>query len=144
MIIDPLGIVPIERGGTGATTAEEAKEKLGITSNDEGTVLFYNSSGVAGTITLNDNISNYSRAIVYSFGSCSTIVHLDYQKDFYISTFGSLTQSGKTSVIIYTYFFTFSGTRLVQNFGYEVTCPQNGYVTNKTTNLYITRVVGYK
>ena len=29
MIIDPLGNIPIERGGTGATTIEEAKAKLG-------------------------------------------------------------------------------------------------------------------
>jgi hypothetical protein len=34
MIIDPLGTIPIERGGTGATTTEEACTNLGVASSD--------------------------------------------------------------------------------------------------------------
>lgn len=66
MIIDPLGIVPIERGGTGATTLKEAKEKLG----GGGTVLFSSESGTTDTtITLSDDISNYKYVEVYHQGS---------------------------------------------------------------------------
>lgn len=67
MIIDPLGIVPIERGGTGATTAEEAKEKLGIVSGGEVTVLYSNTSGTTGTITLSDSIQNYKSIGIYFY-----------------------------------------------------------------------------
>lgn len=62
MIIDPLGIVPIERGGTGATTLKEAQEKLG----GGGTVLFSSESGTTDTtITLSDDISNYKYVEIY-------------------------------------------------------------------------------
>lgn len=67
MIIDPLGNIPIERGGTGATTIEEVKEKLGVNY----TVLYSNSSGTTSeTITLSDNYTNYTYIEVYYSGYC--------------------------------------------------------------------------
>lgn len=55
------GVLPIERGGTGATTLEEALEVFG-----GGTILFSNESGTnAETITLSDDISNYKYVEVY-------------------------------------------------------------------------------
>lgn len=82
MIIDPLGNIPIERGGTGATTIEEVKANLGLADTGLSNVtnqtfankatnagvagetwesLYGSSSGTTGTITLNDSISNYVR-----------------------------------------------------------------------------------
>lgn len=55
------GVLPIERGGTGATTLEEAR---GVLSG--GTILYSNESGTTDTtITLSDDISNYKYVEVY-------------------------------------------------------------------------------
>lgn len=55
------GVLPIERGGTGATTLEEAR---GVLSG--GTILYSNESGTtAETITLSDDISNYKYVEIY-------------------------------------------------------------------------------
>lgn len=48
--------VSIANGGTGGTTAAEARTNLGVFTQVE---LYYNESGNPGTITLNDNVSNY-------------------------------------------------------------------------------------
>lgn len=67
MIIDPLGNIPIERGGTGATTIEEVKEKLGVNY----TVLYSNSGGSsASSFKLSDNYTNYTYIEVYYSGYC--------------------------------------------------------------------------
>ena len=80
-------VVPIEKGGTGATTAEEARTNLGVASSDlsnvdstvflekatsagvgggSGTVLFSSESGTTdATITLSDDISNYKYVEIY-------------------------------------------------------------------------------
>lgn len=82
MIIDPLGNIPIERGGTGATTIEEVKANLGLAdselsnvtnqtfankavsagvANDSGKSLYSNSSGTSGTVALSESAANYSK-----------------------------------------------------------------------------------
>lgn len=48
--------IPISQGGTGATTATQARANLEVMT---GTWLWSNSSGTKGTITLNDDYSNY-------------------------------------------------------------------------------------
>lgn len=48
--------VSIANGGTGGTTATEARTNLGVMT---GVQLYYNSSGSSGTIELSDEIQNY-------------------------------------------------------------------------------------
>ena len=66
MIIDPLGNIPIERGGTGGTTAEEAKEKLGVIGKDlSGQTVSVDSSTTA-TAGTGAEIFNDYREVTYS------------------------------------------------------------------------------
>ena len=82
MIIDPLGNIPIERGGTGATTIEEVKEKLGVNY----TVLYSNRYGSTDkTITLSDNYSNYTFLEVYYGGNCGIANNNVYWGDAHLS-----------------------------------------------------------
>lgn len=59
--------VPIEYGGTGATTAEQARTNLQM----ETTVLLYqNISGTEGTVTLSSQASNCNRwGVYYGYGN---------------------------------------------------------------------------
>lgn len=156
MIIDPLGIVPIERGGTGATTAEEAKEKLGIGSG--GTVLYSNSSGTTNKITLSDDVSNYSYLeILYrscSGGSTGSTYCYTWQKvlpgdfllvsieDYLVSVmnpniqmyFNILNASGNTITPEGYTLITFSGSKSENSKNYG----------GNYTRAYILKVVGYK
>lgn len=54
--IDGKFPIAIADGGTGGTTATSARTNLGVMT---GVQLYYNAAGNTGTITLNDNISNY-------------------------------------------------------------------------------------
>lgn len=54
--------VSIENGGTGATTATEARTNLDVWKEYS---LYSNSSGTIGTITLSDTYTNYKKILVY-------------------------------------------------------------------------------
>lgn len=54
--IDGKFPVSVSDGGTGGTTATEARTNLGVLTPVE---LYYNASGNAGTIALNDSVVNY-------------------------------------------------------------------------------------
>lgn len=60
--------VAIADGGTGGTTATEARTSLGVMT---GVQLYYNASGSSGTIDLSDNIQNYQIIEIYFIVSTS-------------------------------------------------------------------------
>ena len=57
MISDIQSIIPISKGGTGGTSAIEARTNLELMKGYE---LYSNSNGNQGTITLSDSVNNYS------------------------------------------------------------------------------------
>lgn len=57
-------ILPIGKGGTGATTTSEARINLSVMTNVQ---LFYNSSGTHGTITLSDTVANYNAVEIFHY-----------------------------------------------------------------------------
>ena len=149
MIIDPLGIVPIERGGTGATTAEEAKEKLGIESGSGGTVLYSNSSGGTGTITLTDTYTNYSIIeIFYARGNYMNSTRASTSLGYFDLVETSITRSTSQTPMIYfrravmvlssTSLSRYSESRIIYDDGYTFTNP------SESLGLKIYRVIGYK
>ena len=68
-------IIPISQGGTGGTTATQARTNLAVMT---GVQLYYNASGTHGTITLSDTIANYDKIDV--FFTVSTL------GDYYVSS----------------------------------------------------------
>lgn len=59
------GTIQIDKGGTGATTAEGARENLDIFKIY---ILYENQQGTDGTITLNDNVENYEYIEIFYSG----------------------------------------------------------------------------
>lgn len=64
------GIVGIDQGGTGGSTAEQARENLEVF---KAYILYDNSNGTNGTITLSDDSSNYNYLEVFYSGDGGTI-----------------------------------------------------------------------
>lgn len=147
MIIDPLGIVPVERGGTGATTLEEAKEKLGIASNNEGTVLFSSSSGKSNNITLSDDVSNYSLVMVIAtkYNDVNPIIlPIQYQQGFIVRYWDNSLGSN-TPYLYYRYgIFAFSGNTLNRTSGSEIAFSKSGGLTYRDYYVSVYKVIGYK
>lgn len=59
------GVVPVKKGGTGATIASTARTNLGVT----GTVLYDNSAGSGGTTTLSSSAANFDYLVFYFTGA---------------------------------------------------------------------------
>ena len=84
------GTLPIERGGTGATTASGAKTNLGFSTS---TILYSNSSGSSSTITLSDSASNYDYIEFYYFKDSNQIISSKiYSPNGKAATLGSVTR----------------------------------------------------
>lgn len=71
--------IPITQGGTGGITAKTARTNLGVMTQ---TVLYSNTNGSNGTITLSDSISNYSKIGIYYYleaqaGECADYTEFD-------------------------------------------------------------------
>ena len=167
-------IVPIENGGTGATTAEEARINLGINSGS-GTVLYSGDviikTGSSHAITLEDDINNYKYIEVCYRRLYQQIFYTDTNHQVY-STSGIekiyVSSDGNTNVALhsidhkyesethtlqsYMYRVEFSGTTLeVSEYSvgiYLDNSYQPGTTCNKLNlnngNLVIYSVIGYK
>ena len=157
------GTLPIERGGTGGTTASAARTSLGFST---ATSLYSNSSGTHSTITLSDDISNYDSIGIYCFWE---------SKDIYSARYYEFLGSPSTESLynvrpaIRTSSEGDAGNGVVLS-GYKITLNSNSitfatYTTNKSIYItsdsstgssefygryltnqipYITKVVGYK
>ena len=93
------GVVPVEKGGTGATTASSARSNLGV----NGTVLYNNTSGTSGTITLSDSAANYDYLVFYydayqDSAYCSTKIYNANGKSVGLSAFDSYYQNSGTGL----------------------------------------------
>ncbi len=131
------GTLPIERGGTGGATADEARTNFRV---PEMVTLYENESGSNGTITLSDNSVNYHRLEVtirpYS-GSALRYRHanwIDKWGGYFAGNVINMYPTSNNSTELYSAAAAIdvSGTTLTFNRNYN-----NGAV-------YICRVIGYK
>lgn len=144
---DLSGTLPISRGGTGATTSAKALKNLGIIP----TVLYDNSSGSAGTITLSSSISNFVRIGVYAKNrgtdhSAAVYNEIKLSNTTVMSLSASTaTNNNYDTTVWFSAIINFSGTTLTfsRNFAssYDRT---GGYNSNSSDGFKILRVVGYK
>ena len=138
------GTLPIARGGTGGTTAATARTNLEIPA----TVLYDNTSGTTGTITLSQPYTNFSRIGVYAKGQ--------YDNDsIYNEMLTSISYMtlGCTSNDINNYEVTVWRAAFINFSEKTITFVTNsassynthvGYGITTNDGLKITRVVGYK
>ena len=141
------GTLPIERGGTGATTASSAISNLGVS----GTVLYSNSSGSDGTITLSSPITNFNTLGVYAKnrGTDHSAAVYNEIKPGYTTVMSlaatTATNNNYDTTVWFSAIINFSGTTLtfLRNFAssYDRT---GGYNSNSSDGFKILRVVGYK
>lgn len=135
--------IPITQGGTGASTAENARNNLGIPA----TVLYSNTSGTTGTIELSEPYTNFARIGVYAQGQFDN----DFTYNEMLTTVNYLTlaatSAADTQYICTVWrgaFIKFSGNTLT----FDKNCSssyskQVEYAITTTDGLKITKVVGY-
>lgn len=141
---DIQSIIPISKGGTGGTTASEARENLGVLTE---TVLFSNSYGSQGTITLSDDVKNYSYVEIFyrqdssNFNSVKienpneknvALENIQYYSD-------KLYMRASVAILNENTLTWESG-----SYGYKV-ISSSGTISGSASNMfYITKIVGYK
>ena len=138
------GTLPIERGGTGGTTASSARSNLGVS----GTVLYSNSSGSSGTITLSSTVDDFMRIGIHvkrmgdKLGGYNEVFK-PYATGISISTIDASNNTYECTIWL-SCLIALSGTTLTfsRNFAssYDKTY---GYKSNSAEGFKIVRVVGY-
>ena len=137
------GTLPIERGGTGATTASGAKTNLGFSTS---TILYSNNSGTGSTITLSDSASNYDYIEFYYFKDLNQIVSSKiYNPNGKAATLGSVTFYAN-SIFLRAAIVDISETTLTwraKDIGWG-TVAVGGNTISKEQVFKICQVIGYK
>lgn len=138
------GTLPIERGGTGATTASSAISNLGVS----GTVLYSNSSGSDGTITLSSSVNDFLRIGIHVKNRLGTIG--GYNEVFKQDTTGIIisnidaTNNNYDCTIWRSALINFSGKTLTFSRNFASSYYNGTYNSNSSDGFKILRVVGYK
>lgn len=139
----------LDKNGVGIMCAYDSSKGglLQVGGNNillEGTILYENSSGTTGTVSLSDTYTNYK--LIEVFGKKDNIVS-STKFDTTLNNKASLTISNKnnsSTITIYTNTSTFSGTRATV-VGGAVAFNSSGVVGFTGSNeIYIIKVVGYK
>lgn len=153
-------ILPIGKGGTGGSTASDARTNLSVMTNVQ---LYYNASGTHGTITLADTVENYNAVEIFHYENDYGKLNADSLKfwnnksssfDCVFTTSCPLVVSGENQIKFFSVAITISGKTIT--FGYEKMItfrPKSTTSTNGQVHLIdfksygthqIYKVVGYK
>ena len=150
--IDGKFPVSIANGGTGGTTATEARTNLGVMT---GVSLYYNDPGTTGTIDLSQSIENFQMIELFFW---LTSVSTTYNSSFKIHSGGINSFNFTTSMVVPSYYngtprlneYAFSGsvsgtelTRYRNQQG-KFTGTNQSSVEDTTTTASIYAVIGYK
>lgn len=141
--------MPIERGGTGGATATEARTNLEVMKT---TVLYENSSGTNGTITLSESVANFSYVEIFFKGDGGYYASQKIQNPdsknahiFIVSAYGPT-----NSFFAYTGVVLFSGTSVLWKDNADSVWITQISSTNEFTNtlsfdraLYVYKIIGY-
>lgn len=138
--------VSVANGGTGGTTATSARTNLDVM---HATTLYSNASGTNGTITLSDNVSNYSIIRFYYTGfaarqSCD--VDVDTLANNEVCLQVNYCNSAQSATWSKSCLLSVSGNTVTFSRNTSVRIDSNGvsFDTTTTERMYILKVVGYK
>ena len=153
-------ILPIGKGGTGATSVSEARTNLNVMTSVQ---LFYNSSGTHGTITLADTVANYNAVEIFHYENDYGKLNADSLKfwnnksssfDCVFTTSCPLVVSGENQIKFFSVAITVAGKTITLGnekmitFRPKPTSSSNGQVHLIDFTSYAThqiyKVVGYK
>lgn len=146
---DAITTIPtllISKGGTGGTTATSARTNLDVM---HAATLYSNASGTNGTITLSDNVSNYSIIRFYYIGfvarqSCD--VDVDTLANSEVCLQVNYCNSAQSATWSKSCLLGVSGNTVTFSRNTSVKIDSNGvsFDTTTTERMYILKVVGYK
>lgn len=153
-LTDFSDVLSIEQGGTGATTAGNARANLEVYSKSEidtllePTVLYSNSEGTQSSITLSDSAENYSYLEIYFRGNdsernmCKVFQPNGAIAMLSTSLINNVTLYQKTSCV------QISGTSIswidVSHGWAIITSGQSPNINSSVNKIYIMYVIGYK
>ncbi len=138
-------ILPIGKGGTGATTISEARTNLAVMTE---TVLYNNLNGTNSTITLSDSISNYSKISLFyyteSTNECAFYVEFDARISSVLLCSARTNDAG-SMCFIKSFKTVCSGNTISFFHGYQtnITAQASTFVSDNAS-IKIYKVVGYK
>lgn len=138
--------VSVANGGTGGTTATSARTNLDVM---HATTLYSNASGTNGTITLSDNVSNYSIIRFYYIGNVarqSCDVDVDTLANREVCLQVNYCNSAQVATWSKSCLLSVSGNTITFSRNTSVKIDSNGvsFDTTTTERMYILKVVGYK
>ena len=141
--------IPITQGGTGATTATQARANLDLM---HGISLWGNSSGTQSTITLSDTYTNYDFICVHGLDNgvaTSTIFRTALSSQANVCNWyaDSGTNSSVTGMYYHGCILKFNGTSATFSRNGVYWAKMSSSVSdtwNSNSGIYITKIVGYK
>lgn len=138
--------VSVSNGGTGGTTATSARTNLDVM---HATTLYSNASGTNSTITLSDNVSNYSIIRFYYIGNAarqSCDVDVDTLANSEVCLQVNYCNSAQVATWSKSCLLSVSGNTVTFSRNTSVRIDSNGvsFDTTTTERMYILKVVGYK
>lgn len=126
-------------------TADDMNEIKSVVNNNYPVSLYNNSGGTTGNVTLSDDISNYSYIEIYFKGNNGSIDCAKVPTSF---TTVNLTSGNYYNVsntfFIQTETVAIGGTTITRKSQKEIVINPGQYPNITNTNIYISRVVGYK
>lgn len=144
--------ISIANGGTGGTTATEARTNLGVRTAEQ---LYYNADGSAGTIELSSSIENYDMLQIFYWSyhdgkwlDSKTIYnnHVSSVTAALNATFSAMLSATENRMLLYSHNIFINGDTLTWGNMYTATLTATAasLVVTESDTFKISRIFGYK
>lgn len=139
--------LPIADGGTGATTAEAARDLLGV-SYANATILFDNNNNTAQTLTLPQSVANFDKLVICFRTNVDQYnsVEVWHPNNKYIALGAVANWASDNNIWFKQQVVYLNGNKITPSGnGHQANISASGtYMNPETEIIYITQVIGYK